>query len=176
MGYEASFKIKEALDDRFKPIFREIKKDDIAKHRVILVATCMLEKKSDNSFDLHKIYEDIAIATRLYITYLTEDWKHDLKKSLEKDNEVTVCGWEYSDTGRTHLDINELTNDIIERLFYISIDKSISILEDSEKYYNKLNLIKSELDELPDLIYDILMYDLYCTYKDKENSEFNESY
>lgn len=176
MGYDATYKIVGELDDKFKPIFKKVTKQELNKYKNLVIGTCMLVKNLE-VVSLSKLYDNITAYTRMYIEYIINNWKVDLKESLKDSNEIHVCGWDFSKSGPSYYpeDIEDVMNNTVENIFYIAINYTSDILDDSEKYYAKLNLIRDELD-IEEYIYEIMEHLLFDTYARAEGSEFKESY
>lgn len=174
MGYEASYKIVGELDQRFKPIFKKTSQQEINKYKNLVVGICMLVKDLD-VVGVSKLYDNISVYTKMYIQYIVNNWKVDLAEKLKESNEVHVCGWEFSRGRDFYTNIEDTISNTIERVFYIAINSTPDIFDDSERYYAKLNLIEEELN-VEEFIWDIMEHDLFDTYAHKEDSNFNDSF
>lgn len=176
MGYDASYKIVEELDSKFKSIFGKTSQRELNKYKNIVVGVCMLVKDLD-IIGLSKLYDNISTYTRMYINCIVNNWKADLEEHLKESNEIHVCGWEFS-RGRPSYsveDIETTIDDTVERIFYIAITPTPDILDKSEDYYNKINLISDELN-VEEIIYDIMEHSLFDMYAHKEGSDFSDSF
>lgn len=175
MGYECNFKIVGELDGQFKTW--STTKHDLNEYKTLLIATCMLDREQ-NGFYVSSIYKDVAMLARLYFSMIEDVWKFQLNKSLEEDNSVHFCGWDFSSRGDRfdEEDYENYKSKVIQNLVYIAINKCPSVMDDTGKYFEKIRLIEEELEGVEECIYDTLNHKLFDFYKDKDGSEFNESY
>lgn len=181
MGYDASFKIIGEIDPKYKSWRKDTCHEDIVKYKNLLIAACMASS-NENSDNLSATYDKILMSLKIYINYLSEDWKVNLAKGFENQKEedkvYSVCGWKYSKNGSgADWTIESLEDFMIEELFQMAMQPSGSPFDDTEnKYYDKLSKIKDTVSEIEDIVWDIWEMDFYNDYKDKEGSDFEESY
>ena len=177
MGYDASFKFTGELDSRFKTFRKELKPETIHEYKMLLVGVCLINRSIEVK-DLRSIYTDISLYTRMYISILEDNWKLQLQDRLKQEDGVMYFrGWDYArDSLMPYETVEECTNRTIESLYYIALTPTVNIYEDESKYYDKINRINSELEELDEYIWDIMNLDFYKTYKNAEGSNFQESY
>lgn len=175
MGYECDFKIVGELDEQFKTWSTTTQ--DLNEYKTMLVAICMLNREKSSVY-VHAIYKEVATFTNLYFSVIEDSWKFSLKKELEKDNNVHFCGWEFSSRGDgfDEDEYENYKNRVIQNLVYIAINDCPSVMEDSGKYFEKIRLIEEELVGIEEVVYDTWNHKLFDFYKDKDGSEFNESY
>lgn len=176
MGYEASYKIVGELDPKFKPIFNKASEEELNKYRNLIIGICMLVKDLD-AIGLSKLYDNITVYTKMYIQSIVNNWKVDLEERLKDSNEINVCGWDYSDNRDSYVpeDVENVIINTIAGIFFIAINSTPDILNESTAYYTKLDLINDELN-VEEYVYDIMEHSLFNMYAHKEGSEFSASY
>lgn len=173
MGYGTKFTLKKELDKEFKSLgYMDLKQSDIDAMEVLLVAQCMCEDnyKSDHYLEAEK---RIATTLGMYVTYLEERWKSNLKDRLDADGYVRFCGWEHSREGR---DIAwSTTDDIVgfylRELFLLAIIKTQDPLEDDSNYHIKQQKIFDLLADLPWNVNDMWDQKFINRYRDNEDAE-----
>lgn len=182
MGYEVKFKIKE-LDNKFKPQFKDkpCDEDEMFKQKQILLNFIMIFPERGEYLNMNKIYNDFDMYFRIYVSYLEENWKWSIQERLKKDewteeNEIYFCGWEFSQN-RGDVDLDKTKEYYFEHLFNIySVVKTPDYFTDKEHYHDKYYDISKYIDEFTEAYYDELNKDFVNFYRDKEETEIDESY
>ena len=166
MGYETHFRLKGELDKQFTSWMKEVKKEDINRQKNVLLATCMLTRLSKvDNFELNKVYNSISTAFRMYLNYLVEDWKINLQKRLDyedeydKKNEVYFCGWNHSEghDDPTWEDEDDMINYFVPNIFLLAVESAASPFDnDDDTYYRKLEKISEYVNDLDDCVCDMM--------------------
>lgn len=172
MGYSATYKINEELDSKFKSNFKLIKQHDIEKSKISLIGVCLIAREI-TTYSLTKLYDEIYAFVRIHIMNLRDSWCNNLQEQLKESNEIQVCGWEFT-RDKVFKDLEDYEEYLTENLFYITLTPTD--FENSEKYYEKINIIKEYISDSDYIVGDIMDRDLFDTYSKKEGSEFEDSY
>lgn len=156
MGYSTTFRLKGEIDKSFKSYTtKPYSRNELAKYKAILEAKCLDPFKRSESPTYDKAYSEIFWAVRSYINCLVVNWKYDLNKTLnENNNQIDFYGWEYAnDSSVIWEDFESIVEYFTEELFLISICSTNGRFDkDNEDYYEKLNSICDNIKDLPDTI------------------------
>lgn len=177
MGYENTLKIKGEIDERFKSNRTFIDRNNLESYKALLFGTCLCHYDSTDSVARKNIYSEIATLTRMYFWEIEEIWKYDLKKTLEEcNNEFYVHGWEFAHDDYYDFNKEDYLHKVISDLFIYTICANVSMLDDKEKWEEKFSIISGIVENIYDTIFEILDHDFYDTYRNKEETEQEESY
>lgn len=179
MGYQTTFRLKKNIDDDFVSWMKEIKPEELVKAKTILGATCITAideygDKKNHIIDKYKIWDAISIAMKQYIYLLREDWKINLKSRINENNEVSFCGWNYSD-GHGSLAFESLdvySAFLMEQIFPIAISSTKGRFErDNEDFYEKERQIYEYINVMEEEVWEIMDHDFIKRYRDNEDAD-----
>jgi len=183
MGYSTTFRLKGELDDQFKTWMRNVTKSELTKYKVVLEGICMLPVEKDENMRGHtymyKLYGDINTAVSMYVKYIIESWKADLKNRIDENNEIDFCGWEYCDSRNDSPWENDddLTDFFTEQLFLYVIQPTQGAFEyKNDDYYDKLQKVSDSINEIEDSVYSMMNHKFVERYRNSEDADESDGY
>lgn len=182
MSYKTTFRLKKEIDGDFVSWMAEINPEDLAKAKTIFGSTCMtaIDENSDKKnhiIDKYKIWDSISSAMKQYIFLLREDWKVNLKSKINENNEVSFCGWNYSDGhgGSTFENLDAYSAFLMEQIYPIAISSTKGRFEkDNEDFYEKEHQIYEYINEMEDEVWEIMDQEFIERYRDNEDADEND--
>lgn len=126
---------------------------------------CMQNIEND---EVVKKIQSIKYHLSDYMNMVKNDILKSLKDRIDDNNGVICfCGWEYSSEDRmTSLTFDELLNIKYENLALLSVVvKTPDYFTDNEMFYEKVNAINEELNDIEEEIYNIISQDFVNTYR-----------
>ena len=173
MGYGTKFKLKGDLDKEFKSSgYLNHSQSEIDAMEILLIAQCMCEDnyKCDHYLETEK---RIETTLRMYVTYLEEKWKSDLKDRLAEDGSIRFCGWEHSRGGRniSWNSSDDIVSFYLRELFLIAIIKTQNPLDEDSNYHIKQQKIFDLLADLPWNVNDMWDQKFIDRYRDSDDAE-----
>lgn len=179
MGYQTTFRLKKELDDEFVSWMNKVSKEDLAKAKTILGATCMTaideySDKKNHIIDKYKIWDTISSALNQYIFLLREDWKIALKSRFNENKEIYFCGWEYSDghNGSAFETLDDYTAFLMEQIYPIAISRTKGRFDkDNEDFYEKEHQIYEYINEIEDEVWSVMNHIFIERYRDNEDAD-----
>lgn len=174
MSYYRKIRLKKELDPKFRSFLRVDNKkkleSDLEKYRQVLLATCVTLQHDPEHTNLYKMYDQVYRALWTYATYLAEDWKIRLVRTLEQNrNELELCGWEYRDRGSdlcSWESLDEVCNHYMEQLFVDALEPTGSMFEPESHYWDKWKAVRDILEDLPDTVEVLMNREFLDTYGD----------
>ena len=183
MGYQTTFRLKGELDNQFKTWMKSVTKSELTKYKVVLEGICMLPiEKTDNMRGhtyMYKLYDDINTAVTMYVNYIVESWKIDLKNRIDENNEIWFCGWEFSDSGNDSPWENkeDLVDFFTEQLFLYVIQPTSGAFDyKNDDYYDKLQKVFDNINDIDDSVYDMMNHKFVNRYRDSEDAYESDGY
>lgn len=183
MGYETTFRLKGELDTQFKTWMDKVSQSDLTKYKVVLEGICMLpvsrNEKDRGFFYLYNLYSDIRTAVQMYVKYVSEKWKEDLKDRIDDKNEIWFCGWEFSDsTGNSPWeDEDDLTDFFTEQLFLYVIQPTKGAFEhENDDYDEKLQKVSDTINDIEDSVFGMMNHKFIDRYRDSEDAYESDGY
>lgn len=169
MGYEVKIIKPENLDDRFKTILKDSNDDYIAELKNEILIDCMT--KEDFTYGSVK---SMRFKISCLIQAIEENVKFNILNRFEHLEEgedgVWFCGRHLTRPSTYNREIS-INNTLETCLLYKYVIPTPDYFEDSEKFFEKVDKIKEEL-EFEDYISDEITADFCMTYKKEENESY----
>ena len=178
MGYQTTFRLKKGIDGDFVSWMNNVGKEDLAKAKTIFGATCMTSideysDKKSNIIDKYKIWDSISSALKQYVYLLREDWKINLESRINKDNEISFCGWEYSDGHDCSFEsLEDYMAFLMEQIYPIAISRTKGRFEkDNDDFNEKEHQIYEYINEIEDEVWNIMNHIFIERYRNSKDAD-----
>ena len=178
MGYQTTFRLKKGIDGDFVSWMNNVGKEDLAKAKTIFGATCMTSideysDKKSNIIDKYKIWDSISSALKQYVYLLREDWKINLESRINKDNEISFCGWEYSDGHDCSFEsLEDYMTFLMEQIYPIAISRTKGRFEkDNDDFNEKEHQIYEYINEIEDEVWNIMNHIFIERYRNSKDAD-----
>ena len=172
MGYDITIIKPNEIDDRFVPQYKHYDEKEVEAQindiKYDIIKVCMEPPKENILVNNN----DLRFRLKTYITLLGEYTRNRIASDIEKNGEVHFCGWHLVTHDECSLDsiIDYTLDNLIE---YRMLVRTPDFFEERNNFYEKLNLIKEQLD-LEETVCDYISRDFVQTYKDKYEKKFDE--
>lgn len=171
MGYQVTLKFPKdyEIDPKYKPMklnktgcFRNT--SETIKQEIIQY--CML----DHSENPAEVFRYLRMNVGLLIEYLFDKSREYIMNSIETNGEVSWCGWNYADAESVFDNKDNLVDSCVMDLALLAtVVKTPDYLEDSERFYDKVNAIRDAIN-IDEIAIEMMDYEFLNQYRE----EFDE--